>query len=97
MRTQLYFIDSIVQSVHMIGGRITVVAIPNEKTGAEDIASVGFWIPHSKLREFDKVSVMVRSKQYRAIFGTWNDFGGWGWTLLSVYTFYKTVYELLVT
>ena len=88
MRIQLYFIDSLLKSVRLIGGRVTVAVAPNESTGSEEIVSVGLWIPHWKLRELDSLSVMIRSQQHRAIIGTWKHWGGWGYSILRVCTLY---------
>ncbi|KAJ7220314.1 hypothetical protein GGX14DRAFT_355419 [Mycena pura] len=59
------FLDSVNRSVLIVGGRITVVAIPQE-SGAERLVAFAAWVPPHKVIEGTMTS--LRGKAYRSIF-----------------------------
>ncbi|KAJ7163993.1 acyl-CoA N-acyltransferase [Mycena crocata] len=61
------FLDSINRGVDIVGGRITVVAIPQD-TGPEKIVAFASWIPPHKIIEGTLTT--IRSKAYRSILTT---------------------------
>ena len=79
-----YFYQSLIISTRILGGRVMVVAVPNTSTGIEDVGAVGLWIPPGKLHKLDSLSILLRSRQYRTVFGTLKNPGGWGFTAIKV-------------
>lgn len=72
------FLDSVNRGVDIVGGRVTVVAIPQE-TGSEKLVALAAWVPPHKVIEGTLTS--IRSKAYRSILA-------WGFSLLWVSPFF---------
>ncbi|KAJ6510538.1 hypothetical protein C8R45DRAFT_1088697 [Mycena sanguinolenta] len=72
------FLDSVNRSVALVGGRVTVVAIPQE-SGSEKLVAFASWVPPHKVIEGTMTS--IRSKAFHSLFT-------WGFTLWWVSTFY---------
>ena len=77
-----YFHHSIILSTHLVQGRIMVVVRP-ETEGHEKILAACLWLPPGA--RVDTLWIILRSKQYRTIFGTLRRPGGWGFTGLKVW------------
>lgn len=77
-----YFMESLATSTRLVGGRVSVVVVPDEVFGSEKIVATAFWVPPNK--KLDSIYVILRSQQHRAILGSWRYPGGWGWTGLKV-------------
>ncbi|KAJ6486862.1 hypothetical protein C8R45DRAFT_1098132 [Mycena sanguinolenta] len=65
------FLDTINHSVALVGGRVTVVAIPQE-SGGEKLVAFAAWVPPHKIIEGTLTS--IRAKAHRSIFA-------WGFTM----------------
>ncbi|KAJ7164000.1 hypothetical protein C8R43DRAFT_259594 [Mycena crocata] len=61
------FLDSLNRSVDIVGGRVTVVAVPQE-SGSEKLAAMAAWVPPHSIVEGTLTA--IRAKQYRSLF-TW--------------------------
>ncbi|KAJ7685730.1 hypothetical protein DFH06DRAFT_49651 [Mycena polygramma] len=58
------FLDSVNRSVEIVGGRLMVVAIPQD-TGAEKIVAFASWVPPHK--DIEGTLTIIRSKSHRGI------------------------------
>ncbi|KAF7349233.1 hypothetical protein MSAN_01712700 [Mycena sanguinolenta] len=65
------FLDTINRSVALVGGRVTVVAIPQE-SGPEKLVAFAAWVPPHKVIEGTLTS--LRAKAHRSLFA-------WGFTM----------------
>ncbi|KAJ7510450.1 hypothetical protein B0H11DRAFT_1959130 [Mycena galericulata] len=77
------FLDSVNRSVDLVGGRITVVAIP-EKSGVEKLVAFAAWVPPHKVIEGTLTT--IRSGGFRSLFAM-------GFTLLwrAAFVFKPTI------
>jgi len=71
-----YFNNSLTLATHLVGGKVMVVVVPEGHE--ERIVSVALWIPPGK--KVDGPLTIIRSQQYRGMFGNWKRPGGWGFT-----------------
>ncbi|KAJ7284576.1 acyl-CoA N-acyltransferase [Mycena rebaudengoi] len=66
------FLDSVTRGVHLVGGRVAVVAIPRG-SGGERLVAFAAWVPPHKVIE--GTLTVIRSKSYRSVLA-------WGISLL---------------
>ncbi|KAJ7638129.1 hypothetical protein B0H17DRAFT_1216835 [Mycena rosella] len=67
LRNLEVFMDYINRSVHVAGGRLTVVAIP-QADGGEKLVAFAAWVPPGK--NIDSTMTLIRAKGYRSVW-TW--------------------------
>jgi hypothetical protein len=72
------FLDSVNRSVLLVGGRIVVVAIPQD-SGREKLVAFAAWVPPHKVIEGTMTT--IRAKAYQSLFR-------WGLSLLWVCDFW---------
>lgn len=93
-KTLYYFHHSLLVTTSLSGGHILVVVDKDRANdqGKEDILAMSMWFPPGK--KPDAPLVVLKSKQYRAMFGTWKYPGGWGLLGLVVRELFPVVIGL---
>ena len=76
-----YFHHSLVLATHMVHGRVLIVC-RSDGASQESIVAASLWVPPNT--KIDTPLIIIRSKQYRTMFGSWRRPGGWGFTGLKV-------------
>lgn len=76
-----YFHHSLVLATHMVNGRIMGV-FRKDDDGRDILTAACLWLPPNV--RVDTPWIILRSKQYRTMFGSWRRPGGWGLTGLKV-------------
>ncbi|KAJ7746358.1 hypothetical protein B0H16DRAFT_962902 [Mycena metata] len=75
------FLDSVNRSVTLVGGRVTVVAIP-QGSGQEEIVAFAAWVPPHKVIEGTMTA--IRARTYRSLFS-------WGFSFRTTVVFKPTI------
>ena len=78
-----FYYDSLSIATHIMGGHVLLVIIPDSRSAKKErIAAVSLWTPPGK--SVASPLTILRSKQWRAMFGHWSRLGGWGFSGLKV-------------
>ena len=80
----LYYIyNSLSIATHIIGGHVMLVVVPDPQSAKKErIAAASLWTPPGK--GLSSPLTVLRSKQWRVMFGDWRRPGGWGFRGLKV-------------